>query len=438
MTVAHTGRAHSRIGPSAAHRWIACPGSVRASAHIENASSYFALEGTAAHELCEHIMTTGVDPNVYLDGVIDLGPSDREREDLEVLGDVVEVTPFRRELPGNPQPDGVRYWRIDEEMIEGVEMYRDTLMPLIGDHEMDVVEFECRLDMRHIHPEFFGTGDALIYRHDMRKLIVGDFKFGSGIVVEVEDNEQLLSYAVGALHRFGNYPIDEIELIVIQPRAWHKLGPVRRHTITIDELRTFEAKLKVYADATDDPNASFLAGDHCRFCPIAHACRALRVHVYKAIGVKFVGNDINDSAMPNIDRMTPDHMGRVYREAIVIEAWFRRFFEAAHKQAVNGKIPTGCKLVEKRAYRKFKDPLDVEAVCDLIGVSEEEMHTEPKLKSVNQLETLVGKKTFKKFFAGMWTKVSSGVVLALAEDDRDSVKLDKSEAFGAVDDEEDV
>ena len=53
MTVDHTARAHAKLSPSSAYRWIACPGSIRLSAGIPDTSSVFAEEGTAAHELCE-------------------------------------------------------------------------------------------------------------------------------------------------------------------------------------------------------------------------------------------------------------------------------------------------------------------------------------------------------------------------------------------------
>jgi len=45
---------HSHLAPSSAHRWLKCPGSVALEAAApEPPSGPYALEGTAAHLLCE-------------------------------------------------------------------------------------------------------------------------------------------------------------------------------------------------------------------------------------------------------------------------------------------------------------------------------------------------------------------------------------------------
>ena len=123
MVEAHTTRAHSKIGPSAAHRWIACPGSVGLSRGEPNRSSSFALEGTAAHELCEQIMRHGEEPDIYLGGVVSL-PNEIEPERTN------RPVGIFKESDSNPEPDGMYVWTIDEEMVEAVEIYRDTLAPL--------------------------------------------------------------------------------------------------------------------------------------------------------------------------------------------------------------------------------------------------------------------------------------------------------------------
>ncbi len=48
--------AHARLSPSAAERWMTCPGSVKLSEAIQDRESQYAAEGTAAHELAEHIL----------------------------------------------------------------------------------------------------------------------------------------------------------------------------------------------------------------------------------------------------------------------------------------------------------------------------------------------------------------------------------------------
>ena len=44
---------HAVISPSAADRWIHCPGSVALTKDLEDKGSTYAAEGTLAHSICE-------------------------------------------------------------------------------------------------------------------------------------------------------------------------------------------------------------------------------------------------------------------------------------------------------------------------------------------------------------------------------------------------
>jgi hypothetical protein len=43
--------AHAKLGPSGAHRWMSCPGSIVLEEDVPDRSSVYADEGTAAHML---------------------------------------------------------------------------------------------------------------------------------------------------------------------------------------------------------------------------------------------------------------------------------------------------------------------------------------------------------------------------------------------------
>lgn len=49
----HKDRAHALFGPSSAHRWLECPGSVLLEQGMPDTASESAAEGTLAHELAE-------------------------------------------------------------------------------------------------------------------------------------------------------------------------------------------------------------------------------------------------------------------------------------------------------------------------------------------------------------------------------------------------
>lgn len=368
-------------------------------------------------------MVNDVEPSSLLGGIVNLKPLEG-RKAVSSKG------------MSNLTPDKWDVWEIDGEMVDSVALYRETLLAII--QPGDIVEYECRLNMRHIHPLFFGTGDAMIYRPSTQHLWIVDYKHGSGIAVDVDDNEQLLSYAIGALKRYEGQ-VKRLTLAVVQPRAFHRSGPVRQQELDIVDLLIFEEFLRIGAAKTSLPDAHIEVGAQCRFCPAAAVCDDLRQHVIAVTGARFKQR-VTADAMPDPKKMTADQLGRVVREVQIIEGWLRRVLAHAHSEAVNGNIPTGMKLVDKRSYRQWKDKDAVEAVLDLYDIPPEEYMTEPEepvLLSPAQLEKALGKKLFATITDGLLTKSSPGVVLAPIEDDREAVKLDKGGAFGAASDEED-
>lgn len=432
MTKPHSGRAHSKLGPSAASRWMVCAGSVGMSENQPNNSTVFALEGTAAHEFNEFCISSGHDPRDWIGGLVDLEAAGDELKFLR-SGDNIEI-------------DRERYFEIDEEMVEGCELTIETIEKYYSRVDGDELMLETRLDMSWIHPKLFGTGDILIYKRRTKQLIVIDYKYGSGHVVNVINNPQVRTYAVGAAKMFEKEGVESITSVIIQPRAFHKDGTVRTETIDLFELYEFESELAVAAKKTDDPNAELVAGEQCKFCPAAWGCETLRAMVREGLGVKKLkpGEEVTEKHLPKMSDITPAQLGRIVREAKIYEGHIRRALAHAHSEALDGRMPDGSKLVDKRAYRKFTVSEDaIVAVLDVEGFDEESYMKEPKLLTLTQLEKAVGKKKFVAMFGkgpgdpnSMWKKESSGYVLAPIEDDRPAAKLSSGDAFGAVEDDE--
>lgn len=409
---------------------MACPGSVQMSEDQPNKSTVFALEGTAAHEFNEFIISNGHDPRDWLGGVVD----------LEATGDELKFL----KSGGNIDVDRERYFKIDEEMVDGCELTIETIERYYSRVDGDELMLETRLDMSWVHPKLFGTGDILIYKRRAKQLVVLDYKYGSGHVVEVS-TPQVRTYAIGAAKMFEKEGVETVTLVIIQPRAYHKDGAVREETIEVFDLYEFESTLAIHAKATDDPDAELVAGEHCKFCPAAWGCPALRAYALQLIGVKLrKGKALTEKDMPRLDDMTPADLGRIVREVQIIEGWCRRVMQHAHSEALDGRVPEGTKLVDKRAYRKFTVGDDeIIALLDLEGLPEEEYMREPKLLTLTQLEQSLGKRKFAEVFGSaqsedkLWKKESSGYVLAPVEDDRPAAKLSTGDAFGAVVDDDD-
>lgn len=412
MAEAHTQRAHARLAPSAAHRWMHCPGSVRLSEGMPNTTSVFAAEGTAAHELCAECLQTGADASLYLGQYVDVAS-----------GKIVD-TP-------EDTDDEHRFFEITDEMADAVQMYADHVRGLFA--PLSVLDVEQRLDMTHLHPDISGTGDATVYDPERQHLDVCDFKYGKGVAVDADDNPQLLLYAAGAARRLGNRGVASLTVHIIQPRAPHPKGPIRSFDLDLIDLLDFEATLSAAAALTDKPDAPVAAGEWCRFCPAQPVCPTARADVLRAAVADFDPVDIDGIAgieLPAPAAMSPEHRADILRFADRLATWTKSVQEFEHAQAMAGNGPAGFKLVAKRATRKWIDEGAAKAKLLELAI---EPFEEPKLKSPAKVESQFpgkNKAERQKAMADLVEARSSGTNLVLVDDPRPAVVCDAKSEFG--------
>lgn len=422
---AHTQRSHKRFSPSSMARIAACPGSVKASEGEDDRSSPYALVGTAAHELCELVLTTAADPQDYVGGVIDL--------QAETVAEKFLVDDGLQ-----PEADEVRYIEVTDEMADGAILYRDFVLNTFDEFAGDTLELEQKFDMSFIHPEFGGTGDAVIYKPEDSTLHVIDLKFGMK-VVEPQDNLQLCSYAVGAARKVWGGAVNKIVLTIIQPRAFHSAGPVRSWEISYAELEVLQRKLARVIKLAEQPNAPRAAGDHCFFCKAASFCDTLRNFAEDtATGAcldEVVERDSNGLAV--ISALTPEQLGALLPRVPVLRNWAKRIEERGYLDACDGRPPVGFKLVEKKPRRAWRDyNVALAAVADS-GLDPDDYLTERKLRSVAQVEKALGKSRAQIVMRGLFTNQSTGTTLAPESDKREAVRPSGGDDFTAVEDEGD-
>lgn len=398
MTQAHTDRAHARLSPSSAHRWFQCPASPNAEAPFPNTSSSFADHGTAAHTLGELCIRNGFDTCDFAGGHVNIKTGKVHKHEAE--------------------GDGI--FMVDDEMVEGVQLYVDTVRSLIQDG--DDIEVEAKLDLTHIPGMEFGTGDFLRYRPSTKELVICDLKFGKGVPVEVEENEQLLTYAEGTAKRFHNRGLTRVMMVIVQPRCPHPKGPVRVWTIDVLDLAEFRFKLVAAALATQKPDAPFVPGEHCKFCKKAPTCEALRSFALKEAELEF------SDEPPVVDTLEAEMISKVLAKAGVIGDWIKRVQERAHAMAMEGNPPPGFKLVHSTSHRKFKDEVTADYLNDMLGLDMADLVTEPKLRSPAQVEKLLGKKR-KGEIETLVYKPKGKIILAPVDDPREAVKPSAEDEF---------
>jgi len=154
---------------------------------------------------------------------------------------------------------------VDQEMLHHVQLYVDACGIGTGFVEKSVSEDFHGNTLRGT-PDYWRTHGTV--------LEVKDFKYGFGWV-EVYENWQLLTYAALIYFKLPNPELIEIiELTVIQPRANHPDGPVRKWSFPAELIRNYRNQLiNAMGDASlaDPPT---LTGAHCRYCRALVECHS--------------------------------------------------------------------------------------------------------------------------------------------------------------------
>lgn len=391
---------HSAIGPSGAKRWMACPGSVKLSEQAPPESpSEHAAEGTVAHYIAEQLVS---------------GKATYEQLAAKV-GETIMSDDFEIE--------------VTDEMVEAAGEYLDSInidkqMFALDDRPLPVIErVEQGVRAGSVDAELHGTVDHVLYRKD-HKLIIRDYKYGKGVRVDADENEQMAAYAVAVMDSEAGWAFEEVELVIFQPRN----GGERRWATTVEWLRQFQAQLKTAVAATREPNAKLEAGTHCRWCKARAFCPAVNALVQKEASAAFDEPAPPKKTLPQLVetvRLMPvENLVRAFMWEGAIESYMEAVKAVLRDKLEAGEDVPGLKLVEGRAgNRKWKDEGAVEAEYGALG---DVIYEPKKLLSPAKLEKIVGKGKVKTDLIERGPAPKS---IALASDPRPAVSRSAAEAF---------
>ena len=369
---------HARLGPSAAHRWINCPGSVALSEKCPAPkSSTHAEEGTVAHSLAELKLRK------YLG---------------ELRG--AAYTPKLKKIQSS------EYY--NNEMEEATDFYVDSVLERLAAAGSDAeLLVEQQFSLNKWVPESFGTSDAVVIGGNAIEVI--DLKYGKGVRVDATENSQLRLYGLGAAELFGDlYDFENVRETIIQPRLDH----VSTEEIALDDLRAWATEIVAPAARLAMDGAEIWnAGEWCHFCPAKAVCRAraetnleLAKHEFKA---------------PPL--LTDEEIGEILKKAEELEKWAADVAAYVLDQALAGKHFDGWKLVEGRSVRKYADDIKVAETLKAAGFDEAMLY-ERKLYGITAMEKIVGKKKLTETLGELIVKPAGKPTLVPESDKREAIK----------------
>jgi len=318
---------HSKLSPSARHRWGVCAASVREEAkYPSRPSGPAAIDGTHSHTLLEKCINDG-----------------------KTASDFV----------GQTLKDHDGEFKVDADRAERVQFALDYVSGCVG----------TVMSERRVHP------DALVGRNDMSgtvdiqvvsdtNLEIIDYKDGMN-PVKAEGNHQMEQYAVGAIAEMqtqGKLAPLYVTCTIIQPKLRMKgLTGIDSHTYTLGELMVIKDKMVAEAAATDAPDAPFNPGEsQCKYCAHGGACTARTTQALSTAGITFANLEVvEQTASKEPTTMTDKQL----REVLEAAPLLRQMIEAAETEALRrfetGQEIDGLKAVRGRGSRSWMYEDDV-------------------------------------------------------------------------------
>lgn len=383
--------AHALLGPSSAARWIACPPSVKLCEQFEDVESEYAKEGSLTHEIAELKVRKLIDPGLT------------SRKFTAAMKKLKEKELYQEEMQG-----------YTDEYVEFIQeqMYSYSTTPHVA--------VEQKVDFSEYIPDGFGTADCILIANDTLHII--DFKYGKGVPVSVENNAQLLLYALGAYLAYEMiFPIAHIKMSIVQPR----LANIDTWECSLDYLLEFAKIAQEKATMALKGEGDFNCGEHCKFCKAKAICKE-RANV---------NLELAKYEFKAADQLTLEEIGEILEKAKDLAKWAEDLKEYALSESLKGNEVPGWKAVNGRGSRSFTNTDDAIKVLVDNGIAEELLF-ERKYLTLAQMEKIVGKKEFNSLVGDLIVMNVGKPTLVEASDKREAIanRIKAEDEFSVVDD----
>jgi len=365
--VAHSDRAHAKLGASSAFRWMNCPGSVKLCEEVPNKSGEAAQIGTTVHELIDKTMKMEIE-----------SPS-------ELVGTYVNG------------------FLIDEDMANAAQMHMERAKKYRDRGWQVTVEVEVRVSLNLLDHEWgselFGTADTIMIAWmptatgPSYHVEVIDFKNGRNLVSVDGDfgkagpyNPQLMYYALGAifyllkkikpdqyqqlitpdpLHKYRDNQrnlflsipdlLEILQITVVQPNA--AAYPIRSRQLDGHDVLQFLDTITHHAkDLLEWPDSKkqLKLGDHCKWCPAKSICPQHTKAAYEVLE----NHGLTADKLSNRDQLVPSRPMRKWTDKNKLIHRLLTEFKLGPDEYMKSELKTPAQL-EKTLKKEFASLSDL-------------------------------------------------------------------------------
>ena len=377
---------HYKYGGSTAKRTMKCHGwrALADSLNTVDKSSAAANRGTMLHTCCE-----------ILENEPDTDFTDLLERDISYEGEALT-----EEL-------------LEDKVIPAME----ALDTLIEDHGLTTIITEELLEFdEHIG----GTPDLLC--HSDTVIACADYKFGDGLMVYADDNDQMF-FCVWLALECGIFDI--MDYTDDTPVVFAIIQPSDKREETLDvwktDVRTVEDFGGRFLEAVEiaentTPGENLSSGDWCSFCPAEGMCPeklGKATSALKLLDAMALKNKDTDLTIPVLDLNTALNL------ADELGPWIKAVRSFAFDQLEAGAKGLEWKLVPKRATRRWVDEAATTRYLKRKLKSEHAMVS--TVISPAQAEKVAKKLKIKIRMEGLTSSKSSGTTLVRLSDKREAV-----------------
>lgn len=344
----HSERDHAILSPSASKANHKCIGGAYLSQNIEGVDSEYAEEGSEAHEVAEHcagkklaIKTPKIKLSDYDDDMILYGKAyaefivDEVDNAIELIGESIGKTVTRQNC-------------LIKHFIEGRVKFSDLTW--------GTPDYYCIIE---------------IPKYNYVAVILCDYKYGRGVMVDADNNEQVKTYCVCIAKEYyqkTKTKIDTFFTSIYQPRvdldnpSSHHIYDWKEITDWAIERTAVEKKfLSIQSDEEAKTKLNAEGLTHCRFCNYKPWCGEFAKEVENKTLIVL---NSAEPLVPDIDKAPTDVLIKMFKAKKAIETCLKDAEHVLLQRGIRGEDIGDLKVVAGQARRKWIS--DEKQVCAVL------------------------------------------------------------------------